>query len=77
MTSARIETKYLQRILGLASGEGSITDRYGSADFPLEALVEEFSKVKFFPIEAQSWQPGKGRVKLPKPPKTTGTGKST
>ena len=77
MTSARVETKYLQRILGHASGEGSITDGYGSADVPLEALVEEFSKVKFFPIEAQSWQPGKGRVKFPKPPKTTSNGKST
>ena len=77
MTSARVETKYLQRILGHASGEGFITDGYGSADVPLEALVEEFRKVKFFPIDAHSWQPGKGRVKFPKPSKTTGTGKST
>ena len=77
MTNARVETKYLQRILGHASGEGSITDGYGSADVPLEVLVEEFSEVNFFLIEAQSWQPGKGRVKFPKPPKTTGNGKST
>ncbi|NDP62937.1 DUF6538 domain-containing protein [Polaromonas sp.] len=77
MTNARVETKYLQRILGHASGEGSITDGYGSADVPLDALMDEFRKVKFFPIDAHSWQPGKGRVKFPKLPKTTGTGKST
>ena len=67
MTSARVESKYLQRILGHASGEGSITDGYGCADVPLEALVEEFRKVKFFPIGAHPWQPGKGRVKFSKP----------
>lgn len=76
MTNARVQTKYLQRILGHASGEGSITDGYGSADVPLEALMEEFRKVRFFPIQAQSWQPGKGRVKFPKPPKITGIGTS-
>lgn len=67
MTSAQVESKYLKRILGHASGEGSVTDGYGAADVPLQALMSEFRKVKFYPIGAESWQPGKGYVKYPKP----------
>ena len=64
MTSAQVESKYLKRILGHASGEGSVTDGYGAADVPLQALMSEFRKVKFFPIDAQPWQPGRGPVRL-------------
>ena len=70
MTSAQVESKYLKRILGHASGEGSVTDGYGAADVPLQALMSEFRKVKFFPIAAQPWQPGKGPVRLKKPGKS-------
>ena len=66
MTNAQVESKYLKRILGHASGEGSVTDGYGAADVPLQALKSEFRKVKFFPIEANPWEPGKGAVKLKK-----------
>lgn len=66
MTKARVPSKYLQRILGHASGEGSVTDGYGIEDVPLEGLVEEFKKVQFFLIPAQPWQPGKGCVTYPK-----------
>ena len=69
MTSAQVESKYLKRILGHASGEGSVTDGYGAADVPLQALMSEFRKVKFFPIAAQPWQPGKGPVRLALPKK--------
>lgn len=66
MTSAQVESKYLKRILGHASGEGSVTDGYGAADVPLQALMSEFRKVKFFPIGAHPWLPGKGSVRLKK-----------
>jgi hypothetical protein len=67
MTKARVESKYLKRILGHANGEGTITDNYGAEDVPLDALMEEFGKVKFFPIDAMPWQPGKGHITYPKP----------
>jgi integrase len=67
MTRARVDSKYLKRILGHASGEGSITDGYGCEDVPLGEVMAEFFKVKFFPIGAKPWQPGKGYVKYPKP----------
>jgi len=66
MTRARVESKLKKRILGHASGEGSITDGYGKEDEPLAALMEEFQKIKFFPIPAKPWQPGKGFVTYPK-----------
>lgn len=75
MTGARVDTKYLKRILGHASGEGTVTDGYGAADVPLEALMEEFRKVKFFPISAQPWLPGKGRVTLKGEAKQTPDGR--
>jgi integrase len=66
MTRARVESKLKKRILGHASGEGVITDGYGKEDEPLEAIVEEFRKIRFFPIAAKPWQPGKGYVRYPK-----------
>lgn len=69
MTRVRVESKYLKRILGHASGEGVVTDGYGSEDVPLAEVMAEFSKVKFFPIDAKPWQLGKGYVKYPKSPR--------
>lgn len=69
MTRANVSSMYLQRVLGHASGLGSVTDGYGNEDVPLEVLTAEFAKIKFFPIPAQPWMPGKGFVKYPKPDK--------
>ena len=64
MTRARIPSKYLQRILGHATGDGEVTDTYGEEDLPLEFLVEEFRRISFPVISAHAWMPGKGSVKL-------------
>lgn len=69
MTRARIPSKYLQRILGHASGDGEVTDGYGEEDLPLNGLLEEFNLIKFPDIPVHPWMPGKGPVKLPKPEK--------
>lgn len=66
MTRANVSSKYLQRVLGHASGLGSITDGYGNEDVPLDVLTAEFAKIKFFPIPAKPWAPGKGFVRYPK-----------
>ena len=69
MTSADVSSKYLRRILGHASGDGSVTDGYGNKDVPLDVLTTEFAKIKFLPIPAKPWLPGKGFVRYPKPDK--------
>ena len=66
MTRAGIPTKQLQRILGHASGDGQVTDGYGTEDIALGVVFEEFKKIKFFKIPAQPWEPGKGYVTVPK-----------
>lgn len=58
LEAAAVPTKYLKRTLGHASGDGTITDGYGS-DVPIEIVAEHFAKVKFPAIPAQPWQPGK------------------
>ncbi len=68
MTLARIPSKYLQRILGHATGDGEITDGYGDEDLPLEFLVDEFKRIKFPEIPAHPWMPGKGSVRLKRKP---------
>jgi len=73
MTRSNVSSKYLQRILGHASGLGSVTDGYGNEDVPLDVLCTEFAKVNFFPIPAKPWMPGKGWVKYPKQAKTKAT----
>lgn len=70
MTRGNVSSKYLQRILGHSSGEGPVTENYGNEDVPLNFLTEEFAKIKFHPIPAQPWMPGKGYVKYPKPDKS-------
>jgi integrase len=66
MTRANVDSMYLQRVLGHASGLGTVTDGYGIEDVPLDVLTAEFAKIKFYPIPAQPWLPGKGAVKYPK-----------
>ncbi|WP_295996359.1 DUF6538 domain-containing protein [Rugamonas sp.] len=59
LEAAKIPTKPLKRILGHASGDGTITDGYGSG-VPFDVIHEEFSKIKFPAIPALPWQPGVG-----------------
>lgn len=63
MESAKIPSKYLQRILGHTSGDGAVTDGYGS-DVPFHVIVEMFRKIKFPEIEAQPWERGQGFISL-------------
>ena len=58
LEAAQVESKYLQRTLGHTSGDGPITDEYGSG-VPTEVIAEHFKKVKFPAIPARPWQPGK------------------
>lgn len=62
LEAAKVPTKYLKRILGHATGDGSITDGYGS-DVPFNHVCEYFSKIKFPAITAKPWQPGIGYVR--------------
>ena len=66
MTRAGIPSKQLQRILGHASGDGQVTDGYGTEDIALELVFKEFKKIQFFKIPAQPRMPGKGYVTVPK-----------
>lgn len=63
LEAAGVPTKYLQRLLGHTTGDGSVTDGYGS-DLPLDRLVMHFCKVRFHPIPALPWEPGQGYVTL-------------
>lgn len=59
---ALIPTKYLQRIVGHATGDGQITDGYGE-DLPVEHVAEYFSRIQFQSLPALPWEPGKGVLK--------------
>jgi len=63
MEQAGVPSKYLQRILGHLSGDGSVTDGYGS-DVPFELVASYFKTIRFPAIPSTAWQPGKGRVVL-------------
>jgi integrase len=63
MEAAGIPSKYLQRLIGHTSGDGSITDGYGS-DVPLKRVVAQFRRINFPPIAALPWEPGRGLVRL-------------
>lgn len=63
LEEARVPSKYLKRLLGHTTGDGYITDGYGS-DLPPEQLHEYFARVKFYPIPAKPWQRGTGRARL-------------
>lgn len=51
MEAAGIPSKYLQRVLGHTTGDGRITDGYGS-DLPFTRVAEYFNNIKFPTIPA-------------------------
>lgn len=61
LETARVPSKYLQRLLGHTTGDGAVTDGYGS-DLPLERIAEYFSAIEFPSISALPWEPSKGAV---------------
>lgn len=65
LEQAEVPSKVLKRILGHTSGDGDTTDGYGS-DLPFEQIVRHFERVKFPPIPALPWEPGRGGLRLPK-----------
>jgi integrase len=65
LETAKVPTKYLQRVLGHTTGDGAMTDGYGS-DVPFEVTAEYFAQIKFPRIPAKSWEPGKSSVSLTK-----------
>lgn len=65
LEQAEVPSKALKRILGHTSGDGDTTDGYGS-DLPFGQIVRHFERVKFPPIPALPWEPGRGGLRLPK-----------
>jgi integrase len=63
LEQAGLPTKYLQRVLGHTSGDGAVTDGYGS-DVPFKRLVDYFQQVTFPVVPALPWEPGRDRVRL-------------
>ncbi|MFG6459376.1 DUF6538 domain-containing protein [Roseateles sp. BYS96W] len=63
LEAADVPTKYLQRALGHTTGDGTVTDGYGS-DLPFDRLVKHFARIKFPAIPARPWEPGRGFVVL-------------
>ncbi len=63
MERAEVPSKYLKRLMGHTSGDGHVTDGYGS-DLPFDLLVRYFARIEFHPVPAKPWQPGKGTVRL-------------
>jgi len=62
LEAAEVPTKYLKRIMGHASGDGTVTDGYGSG-VPTDLLFKHFRTIKFHPIPALRWEPGRGTVR--------------
>jgi integrase len=60
---AQVPARYIKRLLGHTSGDGAVTDGYGTG-LPLELIAEYFAKVQFPALPALPWQPGIGYVKL-------------
>lgn len=65
LEDANMPSRYLKRFLGHTTGDGAVTDNYGSG-LPLERMAEYFRKVEFPPIPALPWQVGLGYVVQPK-----------
>lgn len=63
LEAAGVPSKYLQRVLGHTTGDGKVTDGYGS-DVPFNRLSRYFSRVQFPAIPALPWEPGHGTVSL-------------
>ena len=56
LEAAGFPPKYLKRFLGHTSGDGPVTDGYGS-DVPFELMAQHFARVRFQKIPALPWQP--------------------
>ena len=65
LEAAGIPSKYLRRLMGHTTGDGAITDGYGS-DLPIKLITSHFNNIKFPTIPALPWQPGGSSVKLKK-----------
>jgi integrase len=65
LEEAGVPSKYLKRLLGHATGDGAITDGYGS-ELPWRRIVEQFRLVRFPSIPAAPWQPGRGAYRFTK-----------
>lgn len=63
LEAANVPTRYLKRLLGHTTGDGAVTDGYGSG-LPLGQMAEFFAQVTFPDIPAQPWMPGKGYVSI-------------
>lgn len=63
LEAAECPSKYLKRVLGHTTGDGTVTDGYGS-DLPFSVVAEHFARIKFPPIPALPWQPGQGSISL-------------
>jgi integrase len=63
LEDAGFPTKYLQRLLGHTTGDGAVTDGYGS-DLPFDRMVEHFERIEFPAVPALPWEPGKGCISL-------------
>lgn len=72
LNRAEMPSRYMKRVMGHTSGDGEVSDSYGS-DLPFVVLVRHFKTVKFHPIPAKPWQPGKGIVQFPHLRETTTT----
>lgn len=59
LEQAGFNSKYLKRMMGHISGDGSSTDHYGS-DVPFGRMVRYFRRVQFPEIPALPWEPGRG-----------------
>ena len=58
LEAAGFPPKYLKRFLGHTSGDGTVTDGYGS-DVPFELMAQHFARVRFPKIPALPWEPAK------------------
>ena len=56
LESAGMRSKYVKRFLGHASGDGAVTDGYGS-DVPLKRMARRFTRVRYPQIPALPWEP--------------------
>lgn len=63
LEQAEFPTKYLQRFLGHTSGDGAVTDGYGSG-LPMNVMASHFSRVIFHPLLAKPWRPGTGSMRF-------------
>jgi integrase len=57
LEKALIPSKYVKRILGHVTGDGKVTDKYGS-DLPFKHIARFFATVEFPNLHIEPWEPG-------------------